>query len=138
MYRPENDTTQYLTDLLLEGAEYLYDYHSQDYDYFLGELDHNLKEASKKVKEIYENKECDLPAYSLSDNINQKKQEIIRIAKIADQMLKTFNAENIKDIPAKLEDYTRNLESNTNYFDLETFNKKRNVLEVLSDILLIR
>jgi glutamine synthetase adenylyltransferase len=138
MYRPENDTTQYLTDTLLEGTESLYDYHYQDYHYFLEELDHHLKEASKKVKEIYEKKECDSPAYSLSDNINQKKQEIIRIAKIADQMLKTFNTKNINEIPAKLEDYIKDIESNTNYFDFEAFNKKRHTLEVLSDILMIR
>jgi hypothetical protein len=143
MYRPENDTAQYLTDTLLEGTEYLYDYHSQDYDYFLGELDYNLKEASKKVKEIYEKKECDLPAYSLLDKINQKKQEIIRITKITNQILEAFNVENIKEIPAKLEDYIKNVESNADYFtsnknDLEAFNRKNNALKTLNDVLTIK
>ena len=143
MYRPENDTAQYLTDTLLEGTEHLYDCHSQDYDYFLGELDHNLKEASKKVKEIYEKKECDLPAYSLLDKINQKKQEIIRITKITNQILKAFNIENIEEIPAKLEDYIKNVESNADYFtsnknDLEAFNRKNNALKILNDVLTIK
>jgi hypothetical protein len=143
MYRPENDTTQYLTDTLLEGTESLYDYHYQDYHYFLEELDCHLKEASKKVKEIYEKKECDLPAYSLLDELNQKKQEIIRITKITNQILEAFNVENIEEIPAKLEDYIKNVESNANYFasnknDLEAFNRKNNALKTLNDILTIK
>jgi uncharacterized protein YecA (UPF0149 family) len=138
MYRTEEDMTEYATEVIAEGMDYLYDRHSHDYQYLLGELDGILKEASKRIKEEWEERDGNESIHSLDDDIKKKKKEIIRISLLAEQILKTLNVSDIKEIPAKLEDYTKNLESNTNYLDFETFNKKRNVLEVLSDILMIR
>jgi len=138
MYRTEEDMTEYATEVIAEGMDYLSDHYSHDYQYLSGELDGILKEASKRIKEEWEEREDNESIHSLDDDIKKKKKEIIRISLLAEQILKALNVSDIKEIPAKLEDYTKNLTSNENHFNLEAFNKKRNALKVLSDILLIR
>ena len=138
MYRTEEDMTEYATEVIAEGMDYLSDHYSHDYQYLSGELDGILKEASKRVKEEWEERDGNETIHSLSDDIKKKKNEIIRISLLAEQILKAFNAKNINEIPAKLEDYIKNIESNADHFNFETFNKKRNALEVLSDMLIIK
>lgn len=138
MYRTEEDMTEYATEVIAEGMDYLSEHYSHDYQYLSGELDGILKEASKRIKEEWEERDGNESIYSLDDDIKKKKKEIIRISLLAEQILKTLNISDIKEIPAKLEDYTKNLESNTNYFDLETFNKKRHALKTLNDVLTIK
>jgi len=138
MYRTEEDMTEYATEVIAEGMDYLSDHYSHDYQYLSGELDGILKEASKRVKEEWEERDGNETIHSLSDDIKKKKNEIIRISLLAEQILKAFNAKNINEILAKLEDYIKNIESNANHLYFETFNKKRNALEILSDMLIIR
>jgi len=138
MYRTEEDMTEYATETIVEGMDYLYDHYSHDYQYLSGELDGILKEASKRIKEEWEERDGNESINSLDDDIKKKKKEIIRISLLAEQILKALNVSDIKEIPAKLEDYTKNLTSNTNYSDFEAFNKKRNALKTLNDILTIK
>ena len=138
MYRTEEDMTEYATETIVEGMDYLYDHYSHDYQYLSGELDGILKEASKRIKEEWEERDGNESINSLDDDIKKKKKEIIRISLLAEQILKALNVSDIKEIPAKLEDYTKNLTSNENHFNLEAFNKKRNALKTLNDILTIK
>lgn len=138
MYRTEEDMTEYATEVIAEGMDYLSDHYSHDYQYLSGELDGILKEASKRIKEEWEERDGNETIHSLSDDIKKKKNEIIRISLLAEQILKAFNAKNINEIPAKLEDYIKNVESNADYFDFETFNRKNNALKILNDVLTIK
>ena len=143
MYRTEEDMTEYATEVIAEGMDYLYDRHSHDYDYLLGELDEILKEASKRVKEEWEERDGNETIHSLSDDIKKKKNEIIRISLLAEQILKTLNVSDIKEIPQALNKYVdqvNNSIDNARYKNdtLEAFNYSKNAAKNLDNMLIIK
>ena len=143
MYRTEEDMTEYATEVIAEGMDYLSDHYSHDYQYLSGELDGILKEASKRVKEEWEERDGNETIHSLSDDIKKKKNEIIRISLLAEQILKTLNVSDIKEIPQALNKYVdqvNNSIDNARYKNdtLEAFNYSKNAAKNLDNMLIIK
>ena len=143
MYRSEEDMTEYATEVIADGMDYLYDRYSYDYDYLLGELDEILKEASKRIKEEWEERDGNRSIHSLSDDIEKKKKEIIRISLLAEQILKAFNVSDIKEIPQALNKYVDQINNsidNARYKNdtIEAFNYKKNAAKNLDNMLTIK
>ena len=143
MYRTEEDMTEYATEVIAEGMDYLSDHYSHDYQYLSGELDGILKEASKRIKEEWEDRDGNESIHSLSDNIEKKKKEIIRISLLAEQILKALNISDIKEIPQALNEYINQVNNsidNARYKNnsLEAFSYRKNAVKNLDNMLTIK